>query len=154
MMSYQGKGRPSKIDEVSDRRWDMIVAALEDGVPYKFISDLAGVTFQTWLNWMTKGESDRREGKISSFTEFLDRIEAAKNRHVRQAISAMKLSERGHKGHEWVLSRRHPESFHQGTKLEHSGNINGDHTVTVFDPSVLDQLENVDDMDDEGESVK
>lgn len=68
---------------------------------------------------------------------------------MRRALSEMSLNGKGHKGHEWVLSRRHAADFHQGHKVEHSGKIDGDHNVTVFDAATLDQLDEVDDIDDD-----
>lgn len=146
---YTGVGRPNKIKEIDEKAWVKIIRAIGDGVPYAFVCDLAGVGLSTWNEWVKKARLDKESGITNVFTEFLYRIEAAKAAHVRDAMSDMRNAPKGHKGHEWVLSRRHAEHFHQGTKVEHSGKVDGDHTVTVFDPETLLGLGDVDDMEEE-----
>lgn len=148
---YKGNGRPSKVARITEQDWRKIEKALRDGVPYMFVCDLAHVDISTWNDWMSKGRKAKSEGQTDLYSRFRDRVEGCKSDHVRLAMAAMGEGDKGHKGHEWVLSRRHPKQFHQGTKLEHSGKVDGDHTVTVFDASTLIDLEDVDDMGEDND---
>lgn len=143
---YSGRGRPSRISQITEGDWTKIERAISVGAPYIFVCGYAQVTLTTWNNWLAKGRSEIAEGKESVYADFLVRVEGCKRDHIVEALAEMKANPRGHEGHKWVLSRRHPEQFHQGHKVEHSGQVNGNHTVTVFDAAALDRLETVDDL--------
>lgn len=147
-MAYSGMGRPSKIAELTKYQWGRINDGLICGAQHKFIAGAARISMATWYSWLKQARDHRNEGKTTVYTDFLDKIEEGESDYVLASLKKLDEAEKSHKGLEWILARRHRDEFHLSTKLEHAGRIDGDHAVTVFDGSALDQLGDVDDEEE------
>ena len=132
------------VGELTEDQWKIITNGLAMGVPYRFICMKTGIPQRTWYDWLKKGREDRDKGLTTAFATFVHKVEVGQAEYVFKATEAMDNCDKGHKGHEWKLTRRHRDDYHLPNKLEHSGKVDGDHNVTLFDPNVLDQLEDVD----------
>jgi abortive infection bacteriophage resistance protein len=79
------------------------------GLPYVLAASFAGITYQTFNDWMKKGKNSR-SGEYSKFYEHIEKC---------NAYGAMKCLERLNKAAEagdtricmWILERRFPEDF-------------------------------------------
>jgi predicted transcriptional regulator len=66
-------GRPSKLHpEITAA----IIQSLKIGATYRDAAEAAGIAYQTFLNWMAKGES----AKSGNFKEFFDQVRRAESR--------------------------------------------------------------------------
>lgn len=99
-------GRPSKLDA---RVRENIRQALIDGATYEQACRAQRITYQTFLNWMDRGE---RDGKGDYF-EFFEAIKQAEALAVTEALSDLRMAgSRGQwQARAWLLERRYPELY-------------------------------------------
>jgi hypothetical protein len=102
----KGKGgRPNKLTaEVTER----IVEAIKRGATYEIACNYAGITYQTFRNWMIKGEKTRRKNK---FFEFFNKVKEAEGEAAYRwlAIIDKAAIEGSWQAAAWKLERRHRE---------------------------------------------
>jgi len=82
--------RPSR-DKLTRERRRILVGAIEARIPIKRACELANIQYQTFRNWMKKGE-DPTNGKFFKFRQRINQIE------VQKEIDALKVIERAQKG--------------------------------------------------------
>lgn len=104
-----------------------IVDAIGQGATYELAAQYGGVTYQTVLNWLERGE---RDGK-GPFFEFLEAVKLAEGK---AAVKWLALIDKAARGTEdrpgqwqaaaWKMERRYPHSYgKQVQEQEHSGEV-------------------------------
>ncbi len=99
-------GRKTKLN---DARVKKVVDGISAGLPYDTACALAGITYQTFLNWMRAGEA-AESGKFFEFFEEVKKAEA-----IAEAVHIKNIKKAGNDGiwqaDAWMLERRHPEKW-------------------------------------------
>lgn len=99
-----------------------IVTAIELGATYDLAARYAGITYQTFCNWMTAAET----AKTGKFVEFAEGVAEAEGRAVVGWLE--KIEQAAGNGNwqaaAWKLERRYPHSYgRQVQELQHSGTV-------------------------------
>lgn len=105
-------GRPTKLTPETHR---LIVDALEIGATRKDAAGAAGVTYETFLNWMKRGEESKRG-------RFFDFFNAASRAECKARLSYLKVIKRASDTGDWraaleVLKRRDRENWGDGVDI-------------------------------------
>lgn len=110
-----GRGRPSKLtDELQEKLCDR----LRQGNYYEAACGAVGIEYQTFRNWMQRGEQ-AKSGKYFEFFEAVTRAEyEAEARMVEMWQAQMPEDWRAARD---FLARRYPERWLNRERLEHSG---------------------------------
>ena len=105
-MNKSKAGRKTKLDE---KRLKKVVEGITAGLPYDTACALAGITYQTFLNWMRAGEA-AESGKFFEFFEEVKKAEA-----IAESVHIANIKNAGKSGvwqaDAWMLERRHPEKW-------------------------------------------
>ncbi len=105
-MTKSKPGRKTKLDE---KRLKKVVEGITAGLPYDTACALAGITYQTFLNWMRAGEA-AESGKFFEFFEEVKKAEA-----IAESVHIANIKNAGKSGvwqaDAWMLERRHPEKW-------------------------------------------
>ena len=117
-MNKNKPGRKTKLDE---KRLKKVVDGITAGLPYDTACALAGITYQTFLNWMRAGEA-AGSGKFFEFFEEVKKAEA-----IAESIHIKNIKDAGKNGiwqaDAWMLERRYPEKW--GKKEQVKQEISG-----------------------------
>ena len=105
-MAKSNAGRKTKLN---DARLKKVVDGITAGLPYDTACALAGITYQTFLNWMRAGEA-AESGKFFEFFEEVKKAEA-----IAESVHIANIKNAGKSGvwqaDAWMLERRHPEKW-------------------------------------------
>lgn len=115
-------GRPSKLTPETQAR---IVQAIEVGATYELAAQFGGVCYDTFNNWMRRGEAEqaRRDNpRVQEGTKvwddeqpYLQFFEAVKSAEGKAAIKWLALIDKAAsdswQAAAWKLERRYPETF-------------------------------------------
>jgi hypothetical protein len=127
--------RPCKLNPETQQR---IGDGVSLGLTYALAANSAGVTYQTFNQWMSKGKTDK-SGKYFEFSQYIQKC---------NADGARKLLERLNKAADagncqvcmFILERRFPEEFgrriYRKTNVV-SENINANVELTVQEADIL-----------------
>lgn len=119
----KGTGRPTKFTEQTVNR---ILEAIRNGLSYRHAVQAAGISYDTFLRWMEKGEN-ARSGK---FREFFDQVKKAEAEGAERNMKLIQeaAETKDWKAAAWILERRHPDDYGEKRKvdanLNHSGEVN------------------------------
>lgn len=120
-------GRPSKLTEDVKRR---LLDAIRAGNYYETACQFAGISYQTFRNWMERGEQ-AKTGQYFEFFEAVTRAEAeAEARMV--ALWQAQIPQDWRAARDF-LARRYPERWAGRERIEHTGEGGGPIEVD-FDP--------------------
>ena len=99
-------GRPTKLTLETQQR---IVDAIRVGATYQLASQYGGITYNTFLAWMKKGES----AKSGDYFEFFDAIKEAENNAMMEWLILINKAARdgSWQAAAWKLERRYPEMY-------------------------------------------
>lgn len=117
-MSKNPVGRKTKLN---DTRLKKVVEGITAGLPYDTACALAGICYQTFLNWMKRGEA-AQTGKFFEFFEEVKKAEA-----IAESVHIANIKKAGKDGvwqaDAWMLERRFPEKWgrREQVKQEISG---------------------------------
>jgi transcriptional regulator with XRE-family HTH domain len=109
-------GQPTKLTpEVQND----IVEALEHGMHQESAATRAGITKQTYYNWLERGRNE--PGSI--YADFLDAVEKARARPEAEALEAIHVAWRDGtwQAAAWFLERSHPHKYGRINRTEVSG---------------------------------
>ena len=102
----KGRGRPTK---ATTERMQQVIKGITAGLPYDTSCALAGISYQTFRNWMTTGES-AESGYFFDFFEEVKKAEA-----IAESVHIANIKNAGKSGvwqaDAWMLERRHPEKW-------------------------------------------
>ena len=136
-MNKSNAGRKTKLDE---KRLKKVVEGITAGLPYDTACALAGITYQTFLNWMRAGEA-AESGKFFEFFEEVKKAEA-----IAESVHIANIKKAGNAGvwqaDAWMLERRHPEKWgrREQIKQEISGDGGGPVVLAVLKGVKLEDL--------------
>ena len=105
------EGRPSKL---SYERQEQIASDIEAGRSLTSAARKAGVTPQTVINWVDRGEAEKEAGKENEFTEFFERITRAKGEGEEYYFSLALQLAKENEDHRFIASlmkQRYPDSW-------------------------------------------
>ena len=112
-------GNTTKLDPIIQ---GILIDAVKTGVPYTHACELAGIAYQTFLNWQEWGE----EGK-SPYLEFLEELKTARAEAVTSRVR--RISEAAKNGvwqaDAWWLERQEPKEFGKREAVELTGKDGG-----------------------------
>ena len=98
-------GRPTKLRANAIAH---IVEAMEAGATYEAAATYAGITYQTYLNWMERGRAETS----GIYFEFFGTVEQANARaQVLFAQRIQKASKDDWRAAAWMLERRYPKAY-------------------------------------------
>lgn len=107
-----------------------------DDVPFRYCAEGCGVIYQTFLNWMQKGESDYNADIESLEAELFYRIKKTYATVVRDSVKIIKTkpADRNWQGECWIRQRRDNEFMDKQEIVNNDekvivqlGNIKGRH---------------------------
>jgi transposase len=133
-------GRPTKLN---DQVQEAIVTAVRAGNYVETAASAAGISVQTFYNWMERGEADKDQDRDSPFVGFFEAVEKAKAESEKIDLDhiAKAAGEGSWQAAAWRLERRFPDKWGKNDrmKIEHAGKIGRD--VEVLTDDQLDELE-------------
>jgi transposase len=91
---------------------DLICQSIIFGTPLMHALEDAGVSKQTYYNWLKRGEAALEGDDI--YVDFLDAVKKAKSTFVVRAVKRLQKAARNPRNWTamaWLLERRHPEDF-------------------------------------------
>ena len=115
-------GRPTKLNKEVCKT---IADGITLGMPYEHAAVSAGVSYDTFNNWMKKGKVQ----KSGKYFEFFKTIKEAEAKGIKNNLALItKSSKEGSwQASAWILERRHPEEFGRRevikASVEHDGKI-------------------------------
>lgn len=98
-------------------RVERFLAAIERGATYELAAGYAGITYQCYLNWMKKGETQLNDNDDTEEQgdEYLDFYRAVKASEAKAAINWLikidKAAEAQWQAAAWKLERRYPQQY-------------------------------------------
>ena len=104
-------GRPSKL---SYERQEQIAADIEAGRSLTSSARKAGVTPQTVINWVDRGQAEKEAGKENEYTQFFERITRAKGEGEEFYFSLALQLAKENEDHRFIASlmkQRYPDSW-------------------------------------------
>lgn len=125
--------RPTKLTPALQQK---LVDAIQHGHYYETACAYAGISYQTFRNWLQQGEA-AKTGQYFEFLEAITRAEAeAEHRAVQLWQAAMETDWRAA---QMFLERRHPDRWgkHDRLDLKQSGKVAVDHGVNIDDANAL-----------------
>lgn len=118
-MAKSNAGRKTKLN---DARLKKVVDGITAGLPYDTACALAGITYQTFLNWMRAGE----EAESGKFFEFFEEVKKAEA--IAESVHIKNIKDAGKNGvwqaDAWLLERRYPQKW--GKKEQIKQEITGE----------------------------
>lgn len=122
-------GRPSKLTPETCKA---IVDGITIGMPYHAAAQAAGITYETFNNWMNRG----KKAKSGRYFQFFQDIKEAESRGIRNnLILITKAAKEGSwQASAWILERRHPEDFGRREKVNMNADMKHSGGVTVYLP--------------------
>lgn len=99
-MKHSKNGRPTKFNA---KIADAIVKDIADHVPYKIAAQANGICERTLYYWMDRGLSDMENDLQSDYRHFLQSLRVIEVNKIKQHISKIETTEKGHKGSQWIL---------------------------------------------------
>jgi transposase len=131
-------GRPSKlIPEIKTK----LLKALAAGNHYEPACAYAGISYQTFRNWMKRGETASR----GEYLEFFETVQGAIAQGEIASVAKIKKAEDSDwRAAAWMLERRHPDRWAstQRVKLEVEKEMEKtlDHLERQLPPDIFDQV--------------
>lgn len=109
-------GRPTKLTPTVVKA---LCSAIRRNATYELACASAGITYQTFRNWMIAGES----GDSGPHVEFFDAIKKAEAASALKHLATVeRASSRNWQAAAWMLERRYAEGYgRQKVQHEHSG---------------------------------
>lgn len=114
-------GRPTKL---TPERQERIIGAIRGNAPNEIAAAFAGISEQTFYNWINRANEDEKAGRATEFVEFLEAIEKAQAENEIENLLIIRSSAKGQPTAEgvpgtpgtwqaaaWLLERRHPERY-------------------------------------------
>lgn len=104
-------GRPTKL---SYERQEQIASDLEAGRSLTSAARKAGVTPQTVINWVDRGEAEKEAGNENEYTQFFERITRAKGEGEEFYFSLALQLAKENEDHRFIASlmkQRYPDSW-------------------------------------------
>lgn len=110
--------RPTKLDAATTEK---LVQAIRVGATYQLACKYAGITYQTFLNWMKRGE-DQQSG---AWRDFYDAMTHAEGQAAITWLAVIeKAAAKDYRAAAWKLERRYPHEYGRTVQeTEHSGDI-------------------------------
>ncbi len=115
-------GRPTKFTPENRKR---ILDAISKGAPYKICVEMCGVSDSTFYNWLDIGLKDINDQVDSDHSRFLESLREIEFNRITSHLSAIRESDKGHKGCEWELERSfwkyfssHAQNIEMNDRLE------------------------------------
>src|SRR5256885_101069 len=98
--------RPSKLIK---RTADRLIEAISKGATYDLACKFAGISFQTFLNWRERAQSENS----GMFVELFERLERAEGEAAARWLSVIDnaANEGDVKSAQWLLERRHGKLY-------------------------------------------
>jgi transposase len=112
-------GRPSKFSIESQ---EIICKAIANGSTYAEAAELAGVTYNTLLNWKHRGEQ-AKSGKLFEFFNTLKKAEDQSEAELLSRIVDAGRDPKHWQANAWILERRMPDRWGRKDKIEMSGDV-------------------------------
>ena len=111
-------GRPSKLTPKTQER---IIGAIRVGATYALAAQYGGVAYNTFNEWMKKGEAAKR----GAYREFYDAIKSAEGDAAVKWLALIdKAAAETWQAAAWKLERRYPGDYGRTVQsVEHSGRI-------------------------------
>lgn len=127
-------GRPTKL---TAELIDTLCRYLSEGLPYRIVCDLSGISYPTFRQWQNGNFPERTSKKLRG--EFLDRLKKAEAEAFRELYLTIRNASvdqqipRAVKGSPtyrregqwvaaaWILERRYPEYFAKRTEITGAG---------------------------------
>lgn len=106
-------GRKPKLDEITILR---ICGQIKKGNTIRTAAVACGISQSTFYGWKSQGEADRKDGKTTKYTRFLDEVEHA-DAVAQQRLLARVLHKAPWKASLEILKRRWPKEFGDKTAL-------------------------------------
>ncbi len=108
--------RPAKLDERLIERMEQLIVA---GVTRTDAVRGAGITYQTFLNWLARGEQEQR-GRFFDFLERIKRAEAQAAINCTLSIQQARIAGNWQAA-AWWLERRRPNDYRKVDRVENTG---------------------------------
>jgi transposase len=105
------------------------------GMPLKFAAEAAGITEQTFYNWLKKGETETK----GQFYEFAEHVKACKAKAVQLHLKLITkaATEGTWQASAWILERRFPEEFGRREKIDMKAEVT-DKSEVPLTPEVVE----------------
>lgn len=127
--------RPSKLTPNITKQIGENIAL---GLPYSLAAEAAGITYQSFNDWMNKGKTEK-SGKYYQFYKYIQKCNAdAAKECLKRLDGAAKAGDT--RICTWILERRFPENFgrHEYRKMNVvSENLNQNVELIVNDANVI-----------------
>lgn len=122
-------GRPSKCTK---QLCEAISKNIKEGNTLTYSVQKEGITYQTFLNWMKKGEESKTQKGV--YFEFFEAIKKAQEEGKSNLVTSIK--EHGKKNWQalaWLLERMYPKEFgrRENVKMEHKGHLKTENTHII-----------------------
>lgn len=110
--------RPTKLTSDTQQK---ITQAIQMGATYEHAAQYAGITYETFNEWMKKGQSGKK-----GFSEFSEAVKIAEGRAVIGWLAKIEAAANGGnwQAAAWKLERRYPEIYGK-QRVEHTGKDGG-----------------------------
>ena len=102
-------GRPSKLDAESAER---IISVLKIGGYVETAAAVAGVSKQSFFNWMERGDPAGKKAADAPFREFREQVEKARAEGESRNVALIaRAAAKDWKAAAWMLERQHPDRW-------------------------------------------
>lgn len=142
MVTTRGRGRPSKLTVETKEK---LLKAIRSGSYYEPACDYAGISYNTFRDWMRRGEgiSDRASSK--EYVDFVKEVKAAVAEGEITCIAVLRASSKTDPNSaKWLLERRHPDRWAnaQRVKVELAKEIDKtlDKLESRLSPEIFEQV--------------
>lgn len=106
-------GAPPKLTKETQ---DKLVKAILSGATYDLACCYAGISYQSFRNWMIKGEQQQNKKNGDRFFEFFDAIKRADGKHAMNCLKMIDMASISNwQAAAWKLERRYPKDYAKRT---------------------------------------
>ena len=142
-------GRPSKLTPETQKK---ITDAIRLGATYKLAAQYAGITYETFNNWMNAG----RESKSGTFFQFFHAVKEAEGAAAVGWLA--KIEKAANDGTwqaaAWKLERLHGDDYAPTQKHRHGGDDSAPPIATASTFTIqIDRRQDDDDADDASDGM-
>lgn len=107
-------GRPTKL---TAERAEIVISNVRSHLSITNAARIARICPQTPLNWIAKGTEDKKNGKSTIHTKFLDNVREAQGLKIRELMEKVEAMPKGWQAVAWLLEKCCAEDFGKDSEL-------------------------------------
>ena len=121
MAKISADRRPKALAPDTESKIKKILESISLGVPYKIAVEANGLSETHFYNWIKQGLCDIAADKETPQSKMVVSLRKIEQKDMADSLEKIKHAEKGHRGAEWYLEKRHWKYFGQNVGVVELG---------------------------------